>query len=156
MINHILDWVNNTNAAHASLRHSCQQLSRHFSGFFEPELFTKAGFVITSQLPSPPISQVAHLGLTQLLSPTAVGITLNDTYYIKPKVAAQLSVHFHELIHVLQWQALGPSAFIERYISEVLHYGYRQAPLEEKAYGYEGQFKAQPNQPFVILASDTL
>lgn len=152
----IEQWITETNLANQAQRHSCRQLSTHFAGFFSDQLFEQAGFVIVNDLPSPPQALVMQLGLGELLSPTAVGITLNDTYYLKPKVAAKLRVHFHELIHILQWQALGSAPFIQRYMSEVIKYGYRQAPLEEKAYGFEDRFVADPKSPFLIAPSDTV
>ena len=33
-----------------------------------------------------------------------------------------------------QWQSLGSSAFVARYMNEILTCGYAQAPLEEMAY----------------------
>ncbi|ART82907.1 hypothetical protein CBP31_09940 [Oceanisphaera profunda] len=152
----IKSWITATNLAHQHKRHSCSQLGTHFAGFFSPELLSSAGFVIVDELPRPPIDVIMQLGLGQLLNPNAVGITLDDTYYLKPKAAGQLRVHFHELVHVLQWQALGQASFIKRYISEVIKYGYRQAPLEEKAYGFEDRFVENPRDAFLILAKDTI
>ena len=152
----IMDWITNTNLAHQEQRHSCHQLSTHFDGFFNNDLLSATGFVLVPELPSPPAAVVIQLGLSQLLSPSAGGITLFDTYYLKPKVAGQLRVHFHELIHVLQWQALGPTPFIKRYMNEVITYGYRQAPLEETAYGFGDRFVADPKSPFLITAQDTI
>ena len=152
----IEQWITDTNLTHQAQRHSCKQLTTHFAGFFSDELFEQAGFVIINELPSPPASVVMQLGLSQLLSPSAVGITLDDTYYLKPKAAAQLRVHFHELIHVLQWQALGATPFIRRYMDEVIKFGYRQAPLEEKAYDFEDRFIKQPKSPFLIRPNDTV
>ena len=152
----IMRWITDTNLVHQTQRHSCSQLSTYFDGFFSSDLLNATGFVIVNELPCPPKAVVMQLGLSQLLSPSAVGITLNNTYYLKPKVAGQLRVHFHELIHVLQWQALGPLPFIQRYMSEVIKYGYRQAPLEETAYGFEDNFIAAPHSPFLITAKDTV
>ncbi|WP_319782412.1 hypothetical protein [Oceanisphaera sp. IT1-181] len=156
MIFDIHSWITASNLAHQHSRHSCSQLGTHFTGFFSAELLNSAGFVIVDELPSPPMDVVMQLGLGQLLSPNAVGINLDDTYYLKPKAVGQLRVHFHKLVHVLQWQALGPGPFIKRYISEVIKYGYRQAPLEEQAYGFEERFVADPRDPFLILAKDTI
>lgn len=156
MIFNIMDWVSTTNQAHHGKRQSCNQLGTHLDGFFTPELLNHAGFVVVNQLPRPPLAVVQQLGLHQLLSPTAVGITLNDTYYLKPRAAGQLRVHFHELIHVLQWQELGAKPFIQRYLKEILTYGYRQAPLEEKAYGFEHRYAQNTRSPFLISASDTI
>ena len=44
------------------------------------------------------------------------GITYKNTYYILPNAVHNLRVHFHELVHVVQWRELGAHAFIMRYI----------------------------------------
>ncbi|MDO6528339.1 hypothetical protein Q4519_22185, partial [Motilimonas sp. 1_MG-2023] len=48
--------------------------------------------------------------------------------------AADLRLHFHELVHVAQGGHLGAIAFMERYITEIQSSGYHEAPLEKRAY----------------------
>ena len=38
-----------------------------------------------------------------------------DTFFLKPAVAKDEAVHFHELIHVIQWRILGAKEFLRRY-----------------------------------------
>ncbi|GHA10880.1 hypothetical protein [Oceanisphaera arctica] len=152
----ILAWVTATNHHYREQRRSCTQLAQHFGGFFGDELLSHAGFVVVEQLPRPPDMVVRHLGLGELLSPGAMGLTLDDTYYLKPRAASQLRVHFHELVHVLQWRKLGADAFIQRYLNEILQHGYRQAPLEQKAYRYEQHYAKAPGSPFIIEGQDTV
>ncbi|MBL74007.1 MAG: hypothetical protein CMF21_04440 [Idiomarinaceae bacterium] len=73
------------------------------------------------------------------------GITYNDTYYIKKEAANELRVHFHELVHVLQWRfrELAPQGFIERYIREIQYFGYNHAPLEKMAYALDGHYQSK-------------
>lgn len=73
-----------------------------------------------------------------LVDMDVAGITYNDTYYIKKEAANELRVHFHELVHVLQWRELAPQGFIERYIREIQYFGYNNAPLEKMAYALDG------------------
>ncbi len=63
--------------------------------------------------------------------------------------AGSLDLHFHELVHVLQWQYLGAKAFISRYINEVQTLGYEAAPLEKMAYSL-GDYFARKEKPFDI------
>lgn len=74
------------------------------------------------------------------------GITYNDTYYVERKAAQELRLHFHELVHVLQWRLLTPQGFINRYIREIQSYGYDNAPLEKMAYTLDAHYlaKGQP------------
>ncbi|WP_261858261.1 hypothetical protein [Photobacterium sanguinicancri] len=57
-----------------------------------------------------------------------------------PSVALDLRLHFHELVHVSQWNALGAIGFLQRYISEVQTLGYAEAPLEKIAYTFDYHF----------------
>jgi len=38
----------------------------------------------------------------------AMGITYLDTFFSREEGRGNESLHFHELVHVLQWQLLGP------------------------------------------------
>jgi hypothetical protein len=71
------------------------------------------------------------------------GITYNDTYYVKKEAANELRLHFHELVHVLQWRELGTQGFIERYIREIQDFGYDNAPLEKMAYALDGHYQSE-------------
>jgi hypothetical protein len=42
----------------------------------------------------------------------AEGITYLDTYFVLAERAADESLHFHELVHVVQWRILGPEKFL--------------------------------------------
>ncbi|MDA9558122.1 hypothetical protein N9R79_11625 [Vibrio sp.] len=43
-------------------------------------------------------------------------------------------------VHVAQWKTLGVQPFLHRYLSEMMKYGYREAPLEKMAYGFDQYF----------------
>ncbi len=45
----------------------------------------------------------------------AGGITYLDTLSVKRELAEQEPLHFHELIHVVQWRLLGPERFLAAY-----------------------------------------
>ncbi|MGF1794256.1 hypothetical protein L4D21_27225, partial [Photobacterium profundum] len=55
-------------------------------------------------------------------------------------LAENLRLHFHELVHVAQWQHLGAVSFLQRYINEVQSLGYDEAPLEKIAYAFDDHF----------------
>ncbi len=63
--------------------------------------------------------------------------------FLSAKDAGKESLHFHEMVHVLQGQHLGPDRFIAAYAAGyLLAGGYRQNPLEVMAYDLQGQFDA--------------
>ncbi len=55
------------------------------------------------------------------------GIILNLRQINNPRILA------HELVHVTQYEHLGMRAFVLRYLTELLTYGYYDAPLERAA-----------------------
>ena len=82
----------------------------------------------------------------------AIGITLKDTIFIQQKHCADFIV-FHELIHIIQWNALGPEAFVRTYGLYLLLQGYHNHPLEEIAYSWEKRFRETPPTNFEDIIS---
>ena len=73
--------------------------------------------VETVDLPKIPF---AELGLSEFASfgdMPASGIAYGDTYFVLPEPARKASLHFHELIHVIQWRELGIDDFLLAYQS---------------------------------------
>ena len=73
----------------------------------------------------------------------AGGITFKDTYFVRHRLAADEGLHFHELIHVVQWRYLGPERFLAAYAAGHLGAGgYRDNPLEAIAHALQARFEA--------------
>jgi hypothetical protein len=68
------------------------------------------------------------------------GITFGDLYFVRDSQKGREPLHFHEIVHVVQWHLLGVDRFLEVYLSELLRAGYRQNRLEQMAYDLEAQF----------------
>jgi hypothetical protein len=51
-----------------------------------------------------------------------------------------IDLHFHELIHVVQWRLLGAEFFIAMYAGGLEKFGYRNNPLEKIAYDAQELF----------------
>ena len=73
------------------------------------------------------------------------GITYLDTVFLKPDHSKNEAIHFHELIHVIQWRLLGPDRFLYSYANGLERFGYRQSPLEVMAYDAEMMFATSIN-----------
>ena len=87
------------------------------------------------------IPELRKEGLGEFMDMEFTGITYKNVYFVKKGFENELGMHFHELVHVLQWQYLGAKEFIERYIRELQQYGYEGAPLEIMAYSLENGFR---------------
>lgn len=83
-----------------------------------------------------------------LLFGKAAGITLEDTVYVKEEYRHRWHLHFHELVHIQQWQRLGPIEFLSQYVAEALTRGYRNNKFEVEAYELEERFKC--NEMFKV------
>jgi hypothetical protein len=84
------------------------------------------------------------------------GITFVDTILVSeawhPYNPPQLGLVFHELVHVVQYGALGVADFIDRYVGGWAKWGkvYRKIPLERHAYAVQERFERDPNRGFDV------
>ena len=143
MLEEIEKWIYQVNSSHKGVRRSCSTLQEDFNGFYSPEFLKTAFFVVTDEIPKPDFPRLRELGLGDFIDMDLGGITYNNTYYIKKEAANELRLHFHELVHVLQWRELAPQGFIERYIREIQDFGYNNAPLEKMAYALDRHYQSK-------------
>ncbi|QSX31044.1 hypothetical protein JYB88_05210 [Shewanella cyperi] len=140
MLSKIEQWIDETNRHYESHRISCDKFINEFDGFYTKSFLENAFFVVVNTIPKPDFPGLREMGLGDLIDMHVDGITYKNTYYILPHVVNNLRIHFHELVHVAQWEFLGASNFIERYIREINHHSYEHAPLEEMAYGLDAHY----------------
>lgn len=142
MLDLVESWIDETNHAYRKKCRTCSIFEHVFKGFYSQKFLSSSYFVIVESLPTPDFQQLREAGLGDFIDGDYDGITYKDTYYLLPHAADKVNIHFHELVHVIQWRALTAKGFIQRYISEMQTYGYgRQAPLEGMAYDLEDHFK---------------
>jgi hypothetical protein len=140
MLNTIEQWIDQTNQNYSDQRVSCSCFSDKFSSFYSPQFLQESYYVVTDNIPKPDLPNLREMGLGDFIDMPVDGITYKNTYYVVPRVAEDLRLHFHELVHVAQWQHLGATSFIDRYIQEIQTYGYDGAPLEIMAYGLDAHY----------------
>ncbi|WP_414828407.1 hypothetical protein [Alteromonas sp. H39] len=143
MIEEIEEWIHHVNSSHYEVRQSCSVFQESFKGFYAPEFLNTAFFVVTDKIPKPDFPELREAGIGDFIDMDVEGITYNDTYYVKEQAANEIWLHFHELVHVLQWRELTSPVFIERYIREIQKFGYYNAPLEKMAYALDGHFQSK-------------
>jgi hypothetical protein len=111
--------------------------------YFSEQLLTTTSVVITDHLPRPPLSAWGLSEFASFEQQPMNAITYLDTYFVKTSAAADESLHFHELIHVIQWQVLGPKNFLLLYADGLTKRGYLECPLEAIAYGHQRRFDVE-------------
>ena len=85
------------------------------------------------------------LGFDAFENMTAEAVTYKDTFFVASPLERNESVHFHELVHVVQWDTLGPESFLLPYGLGLAQSGYHESRLEQMAYGLQTMFdQGQP------------
>jgi hypothetical protein len=139
----LLGWIDATLRTHAESSRTVA--SRGFPRlplYFSADTLTSAKVVLVDQLPIPPLSAWGLTRFADFERGTFDGITYLNTLFIKHNDLSNEAIHFHELIHVVQWRILGPKQFLRSYAEGLERFGYRDSPLEVMAYDAEAAFTA--------------
>ena len=137
----LIDWIRNTLTTSAPVAHSVA--SRGFPRlplYFTQKTLASAKVVLVDPLPIPPLSSMGLARFADFERGSFDGITYLDTFFLKPTQSSNEKMHFHELVHVIQWRLLGPDRFLFLYANGLECFGYRQSPLEAMAYDAEAAF----------------
>ena len=150
MLNKIDNWIDQTLKNYSDQAVSCEKFCSQFNGFYPSDFLSNSYYVAIDQLPKPDFPELRQAGFGSFIDMDSVGITYKNTYFIKKGYEGDIALHFHELVHVLQWQNLGAVLFIQRYMEEIIRFGYRNAPLEKMAYDLQDHFSMK-KEPLSVL-----
>ena len=150
----VQDWIRRTLTEHSNRAQPVA--SYHFprlGAFYSGKFLTTAKVVEVERVPVPPLSALGLTGFREFETGNYAGITFLDTYFVQSGEALRESLHFHELVHVVQWQHLGAERFVMAYALGYLQGGgYRANRLEVMAYNFQDYFE-KGGQPINIEAS---
>ena len=139
----LLGWIDVTLRAHAGNTQTVA--SRGFSRlplYFTPDTLASANVVLVDNLPIPPLSSWGLTRFADFERGNFDGVTYLNTLFIMRDKLRNEAIHFHELIHVVQWRILGPEQFLRSYADGLERVGYKNSPLEVMAYDAEAAFTA--------------
>lgn len=137
----MLDWIQRTLHTHAAQAQSVARFGfKRLPHYFSESVLNAARVVIIDKLPVPPLSAMGLQEFASFEAQPMGGITYQNTYFLERAAAIDESLHFHELVHVIQWQLLGPKDFLLRYAAGLAEHGYAASPLEAMAYGLQAKF----------------
>jgi hypothetical protein len=161
MIRKGAEWVRTQREQH---RPDAQPLTekeqQNLAGYFAPATLDAARVKSVPVIPAPEFyDQLAALGFQNPLDFTQMAaITFADTILISarhpPPDTSRDALLFHELVHVVQYEALGVEEFVRRYVRGWAQNGFRYEgiQLERDAYDLQGRYEAQPRRPFAVRA----
>ncbi|HXY31205.1 MAG TPA: hypothetical protein VEI06_10905 [Gemmatimonadaceae bacterium] len=109
------------------------------------ELLGATRVAMVDRVPFPPVESYGLPEFKAMASRPMGGITFRDMYFVPSRTPE--GVHFHELIHALQWKTLGVRPFLLTYALGIVQYGYEKSPLETVAYEFQGHFERRMAMP---------
>jgi hypothetical protein len=140
-----------------NLRQDCRAVSRvlaeeevaGLSGYFEPDLLATVRVALMDRIPNPPFFEnLPELGLPVPWNYSDhPGLALIDTAVFSAARVPNgrwISSLFRECVHLQQFQALGVSKFVSRYVQGLFANGFNYAglPMERQAEDLQFRFDA--------------
>lgn len=136
----VRQWIDQILKKHASEARTVSSLGfKHLSACFPQDVLRHAKVVTLPHVPFPPVDRFGLPELASMQRMSFAGITFKDTFFIQQGQASE-SLHFHELVHIVQWASLGVDNFLLAYGIGLLQFGYEQSPLEHMAYELQSRF----------------
>jgi hypothetical protein len=107
---------------------------------YPKDLLERAKVVSVDRVPYPPVESFGLPEFAPMQQMSFDGITFKDTFFIQSGRESEELLHFHELVHVVQWTRLGVDKFLLAYGLGLLQFGYEQSPLEVMAFDLQRRF----------------
>jgi hypothetical protein len=135
-------WIDRTLGAHAADARPVASLGfKRLGDYYPAALLESAKVVAVREVPKLPLGRMGLSGFEEFERLEAAGITYRDTYFVRAKLSGDESLHFHELVHVMQWTSLGMDDFILGYALGHQRHGYGNNPFERTAYDLQERFE---------------
>jgi len=149
----IVGWIKKTLVEHAAAARPVASFGfNRLPDYYVAQLLASSKAVVVSRVPMPPLSAMGLDRFRDFEQMNAGGMTFFDTYFVRADHARDESLHFHELVHVIQWRLLGLERFLACYADGLERFGYRRSPLEVMAFRLQGRFQREA-QPFSVDAA---
>jgi hypothetical protein len=120
--------------------------------YFDSMTLACAKVVFVPRVPVPSLSAMGLARLGAFERMRLAGMTFFHTYFVRADRAQEESLHFHELVHVIQWRLLGGEKFLAFYTADLERFGYRRSPLERMAFDLQKRFE-RADQHFSVEAT---
>jgi hypothetical protein len=141
------EWIERTLARHRTeARSVASQRFPRLKDYFPSVFLETAYVVIVPRIPVPPLREIGLPELAEFEKGDYAGITYRNTYFVRENGLYDESLHFHELVHIVQWLYLGVDGFLTTYAAGFLEHGYENNPLEAMARELQNYFD-QGGQP---------
>ncbi len=127
--------------------------------FFGPAIMNLSSLRVVPHISNPPFyPMLLASGIPVIDFSQGSGITFIDTILISAEGKllgpVPLSLVFHELVHVVQYDLVGVDEFVSRYVKGWFAQGpeYASIPIERQAYDLQALYEANPTNGFSVEA----
>lgn len=136
-------WIDRTLLSHADQARPLSSLGFARLGlYYSSGLLASTKVIPVARVPVPPLAGMGLAGFSEFEQLDAAGITYLSSFFVRHGYERDESLHFHELVHVVQWEHLGPARFIMAYaLGHLLSGGYHTNPMEMMAYDLQARFE---------------
>jgi hypothetical protein len=137
----IESWIDELHARHVNESILASELAfPRLAAVLPAKLLSATRVARVRTVPFPPVSAYGLPEFQAMANMPMAGITFRDMYFVDPGYSSE-GVHFHELVHVIQWRALGVRPFLLTYALGFLQFGYERSPLEAIAFELQADFE---------------
>jgi hypothetical protein len=116
---------------------------KRLKAFYPPDVLQRINRVLVDRCPVPPLAVTGIDQLAEIESWDIKGVPWLNTIFIRSDLADWEPVHFHELLHIIQWDCLGTKGYLTVWAVGTTTQGYRDNPLEEMAFRHQARFESE-------------
>ena len=118
--------------------------------YYPGDVLKRVQRVIVDRCPVPPLANTGIPQFAEIEKWDIKGIPWVNTIFIRRDLAGWEAVHFHELLHIIQWEKLGTEGYLTAWAIGTVTRGYRDNPLEEMAFRHQSRFETD-KAPFDVI-----
>ncbi|MGD2271504.1 MAG: hypothetical protein PVI06_13965 [Desulfobacterales bacterium] len=144
LISDVQRWISQTLAAHrATMQPVAATRFDRLKTYYPVTVLQRVQRVIVDRCPVPPLAVTGIPQLAEIENWDIKGIPWQNTIFIRRDLSDWEGVHFHELLHIIQWECLGTNRYLTAWAIGTITRGYRDNPLEEMAFRHQSRFEAE-------------
>jgi hypothetical protein len=155
LLSDIQKWIEHTLVEYEAQMQpvAAAQLER-LNQYYPNTVLQRVQRVIVDRCPIPPLAVANIPQLAEIERWDIKGIPWVNTIFIRRDLAGWDAVHFHELLHIIQWENLGTERYLTAWAIGTVTRGYRDNPLEEMAFRHQLRFETDKT-PYDVIGEVT-
>jgi len=151
LVSNVQNWIVSILVEHqASMEPVASAQFERLSGYYPRGVLERVQRVLVDRCPVPPLAVTGIPQLAEIEHWDIKGVPWEDTIFIRRDLADWDVVHFHELLHIAQWEYLGAEGYLTAWAIGTISRGYRDNPLEEMAFRHQARFETEKRSYDVI------